>query len=108
MDHPIELQAIINWFAGKEDSLAGTGVTLAETTAGSVYVPAARTDFDSLSAIGRISFWVTGQVDFEVLDRADGAPLLLRHETVGTLDSRPLNEAYAAIIAVMRSNRGQQ
>jgi hypothetical protein len=108
MGYPIELQAIINWFASKADSLAGTGVTLAETAARSEYVPAARADFDSVSAIGRICFWVTGQVDFEVLDRADGVPLLLRHETVETPDSRQLDEMYGVFIAVMTSDREQQ
>jgi hypothetical protein len=61
----------------------------------------------SPDAIGRISFEANGEVDFEVLDRADGASLLFQHESVETLDSRQLDEAYAAFIAVMTSNRGQ-
>ena len=103
MGYPIELQGITNWFASKADLLAGTGVTLAETVARSEYVPAARADFDSDSATGRISFWATGAIDFEVLDRADGVSLLFRHESVETLDSRQLDDAYAEFIAVMTS-----
>ena len=81
--------------------MAGTGARLIETASRSENVPAARADFVSDPAIGRISFWVTGEVDFEVLDRADGESLLFRHETVETLDSRQLDEAYAAFMAAM-------
>ena len=101
MGYPIELLGITNWFASKADLLAGTGVTLAETVARSEYVPAVCTDFDSDCATGRISFWATGEVDFEVLDRADGVSLLFRHESVETLDSRQLDDAYTEFIAAM-------
>lgn len=107
MGYPIELQAITNWLAGKADSLAGTGVILVETATRSDHKPAARADFDSVSTIGRISFWVSGEVDFEVLDRADGASLLFRHETVETLDSCQLEEAYVAFIEAMRGGRNR-
>jgi hypothetical protein len=99
MDYPIQLEAITRWFASKADSLAGTGVKLVEIASRSEYVPAALADFGSDFAIGRITFWVTGQVDFEVLDCADGESLLFRHEIVETLDTRQLDEAYDAFIA---------
>jgi hypothetical protein len=47
MDYPIDLQAIINWFAGKADSLARTGVRLIETASRNENLPAAHADFDS-------------------------------------------------------------
>jgi len=99
MDYIIQLEAITRWFAGKVDSLAGTGVRLVEIASRNEHLPAALADFASDFAIGRITFWVTGEVDFEVLDCADGESLLFRHETVETLDTLQLDEAYDAFIA---------
>jgi hypothetical protein len=86
-------------FAG--DSLDGTAARLIETASRNENVPAAYADFVSDPAIGRIIFWVTGEVDLEVLDGADGESLLFRHETVESLDSRQLEEAFAAFMAAM-------
>jgi len=99
MNYPIELEALTNWFGGKADSLAGTTVRLIEIASRNENLPAAFADFASKFAIGRITFWVTGEVDFEVLDCSDGESLLFRHETVETLDARQLDEAYDAFIA---------
>ena len=107
MNYPIELQAITSWLVSRADSLAGTGITLAETAARSEYVPAARTDFNSDSRVGRINFWVTGEVDFEVLDRADGASLFFRNETIEALHARQLDEAYAAFIVAMAGEKSR-
>jgi len=106
MNLPITLESISAWFAAKGSALAQSGVTIAETASRTEHVPAARADFDSICAIGRISFWTTGEVDFEVLDRTTERLAFFRHESVSSFDSPQLEEAYVAFIDAMAGDHG--
>lgn len=106
MNLPTNLESISAWFAAKGSALAESGVVMSETASRTEHLPSARADFDSISAIGRISFWTTGEVDFEVLDRATERSAFFRHESVSSFDSPQLEEAYAAFIAAMAGDHG--
>ena len=101
--YPISADQIISWFRSKAASLKETGVTLAGIQASTANVPRASADFDAESRIGRISFWATGEVDFEVLRRSDGEFALFRHESVPSLQTAELDYAYDEFVNAMRS-----
>jgi hypothetical protein len=101
--YPINVDQIISWFRSKTASLEETGITLADIHANTANVPSARADFDAESKIGRISFWATGEVDFEVLRRSDGKFALFRHESVPSLQTAELDYAYDEFVNAMRS-----
>ena len=84
-EHPITLEQIVAWLRSKKRNLGDSGVTLVEVRERRVQVPAAAADFDATHAIGRINVWVSGEFNFEVLRKQDGADLLLRHEDVSSL-----------------------
>jgi hypothetical protein len=102
-NYPIDVDQIISWFRAKAALLKETGITLADIHANTANVPSARADFDTNSKIGRISFWATGEVDFEVLRRSDGEFALFRHESVPSLQTVELDYAYDEFVNAMRS-----
>ena len=105
--YPINVDQIISWFRSKAGSLKETGTTLADIHANTANVPSARADFDTDSKIGRIMFWATGEVDFEVLRRSDGGFALFRHESVLSLQTAELDYAYDEFVNAMRSTTAE-
>lgn len=100
-DYSITVEQIVAWLRYKERALGDLGVTLAEVRERHAYVPSADADFDSTLAIGRISAWESGEIDFEVLRRKDGTDVLFRHEKISRLDEFTLEEAYADFLRRM-------
>ena len=66
-----------------------------------IIVPAVAADFDSSRAIGRISAWVSGEIDFQVLQRENGEDVLFRHAKVSKMDGLDLDGAYADFLRLM-------
>jgi hypothetical protein len=93
--YPLTVEEIESWFRSKEAALTGLGVTLAEVRANRrTNKPSAAADFDTSQGIGRISMWVSGETDFEVLQRSDGKNVFFRHESVLSLDSPALEGVF--------------
>jgi len=100
-DYPLDLQEISAWLRSKDQALKDHGVTLAQVRENRVHVPAAWADFDTERAIGRISAWVSGQVDFEVLRRSDGEYAFFHHESISSLGSPTLESAFDEFLRTM-------
>lgn len=71
-EYPLTLEEIVRRFHSKRVALADSDVSLAEIRERTEYLPAAFADFDGIGAMGRISGWVSGLFDFEVLRGPDG------------------------------------
>jgi hypothetical protein len=104
-EYPITIEEIISWLRSKERALGDSGVTLSEVRERRIHVSAVAADFDSSCAIGRISVWVSGEIDFQVLRREGGEDVLFRHATVSRMDGPDLEGAYADFLRLM-SNPG--
>src|ERR1039458_9621416 len=93
-DYPLTIDEICTWFRSKELVSNSRGVILAGIHEGrSTDKPAAFADFDTEFGIGRITVWVSGEVDFEVLRRSDGKHIRMFHEQVSTLADSALDQA---------------
>lgn len=99
--HPLTLEEVVTWLQSLGDSHAPSGVTLAEVRQNDKHLPSAAADFDSAKAIGRISVWVNGCVDFEVLRTADGKNVFFGHEEVTGISAPSLESAFADFIRYM-------
>ena len=62
--------------------------------------PALRLDFSSPTHVGRVTAWVSGACDLEVLDARDGSSVLSEHHNVATEDH--FHEVYAKVPILMR------
>jgi hypothetical protein len=101
-EYPFSVTEILNWFSSKEPTLHDLGIKLAEVHGREdTSKPAARADFDSSQAIGRIAMWVSGETDFEVLERSDGKLVLFRNVVVKSFDDPSLAAAYGDFIKSM-------
>jgi hypothetical protein len=58
-----------------ERSAGESVVTLAKVRLSGEHVPNGVADFETANAIGRVNAWVSGHVDFEILNATDGDPL---------------------------------
>lgn len=58
-------------------------------------------DFDGHGAIGRISMWSTGEVDFEVVESSNGAFRFFKHEDVSELESDELKQALLQFVRAL-------
>src|SRR5262249_6239871 len=70
-----------SWFQSKRSVLKGS-VTLVDIRERTEYVRAAAADFDCGDTMGRIIGWVSGDFDFEVVDREG-------QDVSGTMSTRP-------------------
>ena len=104
-DYPLSLSEIVGWLRSAAHSLAESesGVTLTDVHERDEHLPAASADFDAPRTIGRVSAWVTGYFDFEVLDREDGAQVVVLHRAVLTIDDPGLQDAYSQFLDGMCS-----
>jgi hypothetical protein len=101
--YPLTVEEIESWLRSKEATLIRLGVTLAEVrTNRRTNKPGAAADFDTAQGIGRISMWVSGEADFEVLQRSDGKNVFLRHEVVSSLDSPALKSVFEDFLDSIR------
>jgi hypothetical protein len=97
-EYPLDIHAVVSWFGSKQTELRDAGVTLAEIKHNTAHLPSARADFDTGLAIGRISVWVSGEVDFEVLRRSDAAYVSFNHLSISDLGDTSLSPAYDQFI----------
>jgi hypothetical protein len=100
-NYPLTVGNIVAWLRSKEEALPPLGIALADLHEHHMHLPYVGADFDSSVAMGRISFWVSGDVDLQVLRVSDGRDLLFRHEHVLNLESPELEDAYQAFLQKM-------
>lgn len=100
-DYPIKLEEIAPWIASKEALWKGVGVSFVGLQQRTEFAPAGFADFDCVQTIGRVSFWVTGQFDFEVLRISDGQFAFFRHEHVQALYAPSLDAAFTEFLNAM-------
>jgi hypothetical protein len=79
MPNPFTLAEIASWYRSKRRLLEGSTISLVEIRERLEYLPAAAADFDSVTATGRITGWVSGAFDFEVVRGSDGKDLFWGH-----------------------------
>lgn len=96
----IDLDHIVEWFRST-GSLLSSGVRLTDVKQKVEHLPAAYADFDGLETMGRMSGWVTGSFDFEVIRTADGSQMFFRHLEVMRLDDPLLNAAVTDFLAAL-------
>ena len=92
-EYPFALEDIVLWFQSTESVMRGFGITLANVRQSHTKKPAAAGNYDTEVAIGQICFWVSGEIDFEVLRRSDGKNVFLHHEVVSNLSASSLERA---------------
>jgi len=106
-EYPITVDEIVSWFLSKGSTLNDLGVTMANVCARrDTSKPSAFADFDTDNAIGRISAWVSGEFDFQVLRRSDGSDVLMRHDHVPSLDAPSLEATYVHFLRMMKHPSG--
>jgi hypothetical protein len=92
-DYPITVEQILTWLRCAEKRASGFGIITAGLRTNNLHVPSAAADFDTLLALGRVSVWASGEIDFEVLCRKDGAYVFFRHEMVSRMNEPVLEKA---------------
>jgi hypothetical protein len=87
MNYPFRLEEISEWLKAKGSALkeAHVGCSVKETAAEATK-PAAVADFFGRDAAGRVTGWVSGEFDFEVIRLADDATTWYQHVDVTALD----------------------
>jgi hypothetical protein len=100
-DYPITLEEVVSWLRSKENVAEVCNVTLAEVKQNLEHLPSACADFDSAAGIGRISIWVSGEIDFEVLRRSDAKMVFFQHESVRSLNSAVVERGFEAFVRSM-------
>ncbi|QNI33314.1 hypothetical protein H7849_04965 [Alloacidobacterium dinghuense] len=100
-EYPLTVQGIVMWLRSKASGLESRGVTLAGVQERHMHIPAAFGDFDSEQAMGRITAWTSGHVDFEVLRTSDGKDAFIRHEMISNLDAPALEIAFGKFLQKM-------
>jgi len=104
-DYPLNLDEIGSWLRTVASASASHLVTPGEIRQGrSTNKPSACADFDSDTKMGRISAWVSGEIDFEVLRISDGGLVLCHHENVPTLSDPSLEKAVSLFFDAMSSS----
>src|SRR4029079_18632408 len=96
----IDLADIVQWLHSTESVLSG-GTKMAGVQQRSEDLPAAFADLDGSETICRISGWVNGLFDFEVLRIADGHQVFFQHEEVERIDDPSLSLALAVFAAYL-------
>jgi hypothetical protein len=99
-EYPLRVEEIVSWFRLKEAGLQNIGIALAGVRESHTNKPAATADFDTAQALGNISVWVSGEVDFHVLG-IDGKDTFQHHEKVQSLGDPSLESAFRAFLQSM-------
>jgi hypothetical protein len=100
-EYPLKLEDITNWFASKQSDLDANHVVLVDTAQRTEHIPSARADYDTKAFMGRIAVWVTGQVDFEVLQRSDAELFYFHHESISSVHEPRLQTAFTEFLRKM-------
>jgi hypothetical protein len=107
-DYTITVDDIVSWFGSKEHALETAGVVLAGIhERRGTDKPAAFADYDTDLGTGRITIWVSGEAEFEVLRRSDGKNVMVRHEHVSSLNVSSFQSAFDAFLVNM-AHSGEQ
>ena len=85
-EYPFSVDQIVDWFRA-QSAVRDSDVQVVEIRERTEYLPAAAADFDATVAMGRISGWVSGQVDFEVVRVSDGENIFWRHVDAGSVET---------------------
>jgi hypothetical protein len=102
-NYTITVEEIASWFRSKDRILETAGVVLAGIhERPGTNKPSVFADFDTDLGIGRISVWVSGESDFEVLRRSDGKHAFLHHEESFAIGAPSLENAFNAFIERMK------
>jgi hypothetical protein len=96
----IDLDKIVHWLRSTESMLGGD-THLAAVKETNKYLPAALADFNGQGALGRITCWVSGHVNFEVIRWSDGQLAFFQHVEIHRLDDPSLQRALAAFVAAL-------
>lgn len=101
-DFAFTVDEIASWLGSKERALETAGVVLAgiHERSGSSK-PSVFADCDTNLVIGRITMWVSGETDFEVLRRSDGEGVLFRPGRVSSFTAPSLESAFDPFLAGM-------
>jgi len=102
-DYVLNLDDVNQWLESRKDSLV-EGVGLADVRSTTKSLPGARADFDASNRMGRISIWISGEVDFEVLSTGDSNFAFFRHEKISSLNDPSLQSAYQEFLKIMSRN----
>lgn len=103
-EYPLTLGEIVRCHS-KQVALADSDVSLTEIRERTDYLPAAFADFDGIGVMGRITGWVSGLFDFEVLRVLDGEGIFWRH--VEAESTEDLEKAYLDfIVEIIRRSTG--
>jgi hypothetical protein len=102
-NYMITIEEIASWFRSKDRTLETAGIILAGIhERPGTNKPSAFADFDTDLRIGRISVWVSGESDFEVLRRSDGKHVFFRHEESFAIGAPSLENAFNAFVESMK------
>ncbi|HXE08387.1 MAG TPA: hypothetical protein VN612_10845 [Acidobacteriaceae bacterium] len=101
-DYAISLDEIVSWLSAKKQSLDSAGVLHAGVHHARVSNnPSAFADYDTDIGIGRISAWVSGEIDFHVLRRSDGKNVMMEHLDVESLADPMLDHVFEKFLQTM-------
>jgi hypothetical protein len=99
-EYPFKPEDITRWFESNRKEAISHGVLLIEIKQNYKNKPSAFADYDSNLFVGRIVFWVSGEVDFEIVRRSD-AESDFHHEDVGNINEPRLRSAFNAFLQNM-------
>ena len=99
---PLKLEQITSWFKSKQTELAGSDVSLVAIRETTEFFPAVTADFDGIETTGRISGWVSGLFDFEVVRISDGKDIFFEHAKVSKVGD--LEPAYSKFVQAVRAS----
>ena len=92
------LEKISSWYCSKEEVFISLGITLAEIKQNRTHLHSVSVDLDTSTKIARISGWVSGEFDFEILERTKGAFVYFQHESVPDIDDPRLELAFEKFV----------
>jgi hypothetical protein len=87
MTYPFTVAEIVSWYRSKQNTIGSSGVSLVSIREAGEHLPVAVADFDGADAMGRISGWVSGDFDFEVVRVSDGKDLFWGHVHASGIDA---------------------
>jgi hypothetical protein len=100
-EYPIQVDEVINWLESRREQIEEARVICASIRSRQLHTPAVVADFDTEARIGRITMWMTGETEFEVLRTSDGTDAFLRHVSVANLRDGELQDAFSEFIQNM-------
>jgi hypothetical protein len=92
-----QIVELLRFLAANEPS-GTTLVNIRETSEGVI------ADFDGPGKSGRISCWLRGLFDLEILTDVDGKQVYFRHEEVARIETQSLKDAVSEFLTVLGSD----